>query len=534
MTLSWTEGGPVGLESRALRQGEVSDDFRETLRRFGGSASLVGTLQSSHLADEPEAALPEDTNRARASDQPLASSRSNRRQSSGGLPIPLDAGAPLFLVDLIACALAGWTVQSISSADAAGVVATLATIGLLRLYRWRVSFSVLDDVPYLFSAVLVGSLMALVVPMAMRSPQTIYEVLPYRLYESSLLLSLLVFGRGLSYAAIRRIRRSGRGHCFSLIIGSGPMAVSLARNLQDRPEYGVTPVGFVVDLDSGSSRAVLPVPVVGNLTALDECIQYYGADKVMVASPLLGDACLADILRICDRLDCDMFFVPRLFELHAANRDTSHVRGLPLVRVRVTPMRSFSWRLKRLMDVVLGCILLMTLAPVFVIIALAVRVEGGPGVLFRQERVGLNGRHFTVLKFRTMRPLVTPDESALVWSISHDPRLGSVGRRLRRTSLDGLPQIWNVLRGDMSLVGPRAERPYSAAQFSSTVPRYTARQRVPAGVTGLAQIHELNGETSMAERVAYDNQYIETWSLWADIKILLRTVPLLVRLGLHP
>ncbi len=155
--------------------------------------------------------------------------------------------------------------------------------------------------------------------------------------------------------------------------------------------------------------------------------------------------------------------------------------------------------------------------------ALAVRWEGGPGVIFRQERVSVDGRPFDVLKFRSLRP-VDETESKTNWNIKHDDRLGPVGRFLRMTSLDELPQLWNIIEGDMSLVGPRPERPYFVEQFSAYIPRYTARHRVPAGLTGWAQIHGLRGDTSIEERARFDNYYIENWSPWLDMKIGLRTI----------
>jgi lipopolysaccharide/colanic/teichoic acid biosynthesis glycosyltransferase len=153
---------------------------------------------------------------------------------------------------------------------------------------------------------------------------------------------------------------------------------------------------------------------------------------------------------------------------------------------------------------------------------LAVRIEGGPGVIFRQPRVGRHGQVFDCLKLRSMRP-VDGHESATNWSIAQDERVGRVGRFLRRSSLDELPQLWNILRGDMTLVGPRPERPHFVEQFSATYDRYAYRHRVQAGLTGFAQVSGLRGDTPIADRARYDNYYIENWSLWLDVKILLRT-----------
>jgi lipopolysaccharide/colanic/teichoic acid biosynthesis glycosyltransferase len=185
---------------------------------------------------------------------------------------------------------------------------------------------------------------------------------------------------------------------------------------------------------------------------------------------------------------------------------------------------------KRALDAAVAAVALLCLAPLLAGCALAVRLADGPGVIFRQERIGLHGRPFTLLKFRTLRPS-DDRESATRWTVAGDDRMSRAGRLLRRTSLDELPQLWNVLRGDMSLVGPRPERPYFVAQFSQTLPGYADRHRMPAGLTGLAQVHGLRGDTSIADRARFDNHYIDSWSLWQDVGILLRTAVTLFRHG---
>jgi lipopolysaccharide/colanic/teichoic acid biosynthesis glycosyltransferase len=182
---------------------------------------------------------------------------------------------------------------------------------------------------------------------------------------------------------------------------------------------------------------------------------------------------------------------------------------------------------KRVLDVVMAALALVLLAPVMLAVAAAVRWEVGPQVLFRQVRVGLDDRPFTLLKFRSLRPPEGSAESP-VWSISGDARLGPVGRMIRATSLDELPQLFNILRGEMSFVGPRPERPRFVEQFTQAVPRYAARHRAPAGLTGWAQVNGLRGDTSIEERVRFDNSYIQNWSLWLDVKILVRTIAAVV------
>ena len=239
------------------------------------------------------------------------------------------------------------------------------------------------------------------------------------------------------------------------------------------------------------------------------------------------DATLVDAVRACDRMDTEIFCVPRFFELHHRSRDMDELWGISLVRVRRATWRSRSWQVKRAFDVLLSAIALVALSPLLLAVALAVRIENGPGVLFRQVRVGLDGEPFTLLKFRSLRLPETRDDGAAagpVWSINGDARLGPVGRIIRKTSIDELPQLINILRGDMTIVGPRPERPEFVEQFTRAIPRYTARHRTPAGLTGWAQVNGLRGDTSIEERARFDNYYIQNWSLWLDVKIVARTV----------
>jgi exopolysaccharide biosynthesis polyprenyl glycosylphosphotransferase len=185
---------------------------------------------------------------------------------------------------------------------------------------------------------------------------------------------------------------------------------------------------------------------------------------------------------------------------------------------------------KRVSDVIFASIALVVLSPVLLVCAIATWLEGGRGIFFRQERIGRYGKPFQVVKFRTMRPR-DENESQTNWSIADDPRVGPIGRFMRRTSLDELPQLWNILRGDMTVVGPRPERPFFVEKFSAEHPDYAMRHRVPVGLTGLAQVSGLRGDTPISDRARFDNFYIENWSLWLDIKVLLRTIAEVFRGG---
>ena len=322
---------------------------------------------------------------------------------------------------------------------------------------------------------------------------------------------------------IRAARRHGLVEHPTLVLGAGYVGRQIATTLVEHPEYGLRPIGFL-DSDPLLSDADRPAPLLGGTDSLSDVILDTGARQVIIAFSSQPSSAMVDIIRTCDRLQCELFIVPRLFELHdRSGHDVEAVWGMPLLRMREAPFRRVSWRLKRVVDVVVAGTALLLLAPLFATCALGVLLEGGRGVLFRQTRVGLDGRAFELLKFRSMRP-ASELESETRWSIVDDDRVGRFGRLLRTTSLDELPQLWNVMRGDMSIVGPRPERPHFVHQFVDTYPRYMARHRVPCGMTGWAQIHGLRGDTSVADRARFDNYYIENWSLWLDLKIVIRTI----------
>jgi exopolysaccharide biosynthesis polyprenyl glycosylphosphotransferase len=312
----------------------------------------------------------------------------------------------------------------------------------------------------------------------------------------------------------------------TLLLGAGTLSGDLARNLSRHPEYGLRPVGMLDD-DPLLTEDERPVPLLGGYADLFRVVSEGRIQVVIVTYGSADEGAVVSTLRACDRLACEIYFIPRLYELHAVTKGTEVLWGIPLVRLRRAAFRTGSWSWKRVGDVLISTFALLLLSPALAVCAVLSRLETGC-VLFRQTRIGQDGRPFTLLKFCSMRP-VEESEATTRWNIDGDQRVGLVGRALRRTSLDELPQLWNVLRGDMSLVGPRPERPFFVDEFTRQYPRYPARHRVPAGLTGWAQIHGLRGDTSIADRASFDNFYIENWSMWGDIKILLRTAGQVIR-----
>ena len=439
-------------------------------------------------------------------------------------PLRLQTAPSLLALDLAACALTWLLTRADLQRFTAQVSVTIVIMAALHLYRRRLSLEVLDDVPRLLGSVLTGLLAALAIYPGTGSPG---EYAADLLTSSVLVLALLLMRLG-GFHVAKQMRCNGGVQDLVLIVGAGHVGLQIARNLSAHKEYGLAPVGYVDSRPRIADGEELPAPLLGGYDDLAAIIDDFNVSHVVVAFGSLREAALVDILRTCDRLDVDVFIVPRLFELHNSDRYTDDVWGVPLVRVRRAAFRSRGWRVKRVIDVVVSATALVLLAPLLLACALAVRFEGGPGLIFRQTRVGLDGRPFDVLKFRSLKP-EDSRESQTRWNITHDDRLGPVGRFLRRTSLDELPQLWNILRGDMSLVGPRPERPHFVNEFSTHIPRYVARHRVPAGLTGWAQVHGLRGDTSIEDRARFDNYYIENWSPWLDVKIVLRTVGQVVR-----
>jgi exopolysaccharide biosynthesis polyprenyl glycosylphosphotransferase len=421
----------------------------------------------------------------------------------------------LLAVDLVAFALA---VVLTSELEVKIVILLLILLALFHaggLYRPRLSLSVLDDGPSIVGRSLAAGAAAMVLGGLENGTAGTSRLLTCAVFGGSALV-----GRSMAYAAIRAARRRQHLRQRTLFLGAGTVAGSLAANLLAHPEYGLQPEGMLDD-DPLLAPSERPVPLLGGYGDLCQVIVDRAVDVVIVTFGSLREPAVVPLLRTCDRLACEMLFVPRLFEVHAVTRDTEVLWGTPLVRLRRAPFRTGLWTAKRLSDVIISGGALALLAPILGVCALLARWETG-SVLFRQTRVGLDGRPFTLLKFCTMRPDGATDSNTR-WNIGTDERLRPIGRVLRRTSLDELPQLWNVVRGDMSLVGPRPERPFFVDEFTRQFPWYTARHRVPVGLTGWAQVHGLRGDTSIADRARFDNFYIENWSMWGDIKILIRT-----------
>jgi exopolysaccharide biosynthesis polyprenyl glycosylphosphotransferase len=324
----------------------------------------------------------------------------------------------------------------------------------------------------------------------------------------------------------------------TLILGAGTIGEHLVKRLTTDRGYGLRPVGFLDSdpMPAGAHSPAPSLPVLGGPDDLAEAIHTTGARRVILAFSSEPDHVLVEKVRECERLGVEVSLVPRLFEAINDRAILDHVGGLPLISLRPTNPHGWQFAIKHTVDRLLAMAGLVVLAPAILVIVLAVRLSSPGPVLFRQRRVGRDGRVFDVLKFRTMREPdparqaeFVPPEGCAPGGIEGEDRTTAVGRWLRSTSLDEVPQLINVLRGDMSIVGPRPERPQFAARFGAEVQRYDDRHRVKSGMTGWAQVNGLRGQTSIADRVEWDNYYIRNWSLRLDFKIMMLTAAELLR-----
>jgi exopolysaccharide biosynthesis polyprenyl glycosylphosphotransferase len=427
-----------------------------------------------------------------------------------------------FGLDLAAFLVAGLVARTASLPWQLAVFAMVAAaFAIARLYRPRLALSLLDDLPALLAGIGVATSATVTAAVLAGRPE-----LARGLVGTALALAAAVgVVRGLGYHAIRKVRARRALARPTLVLGTDDVGRRLGKVFGEHPEYGLRVVGY---LDAGRPPdQPLSAPLLGDLCGLNRAVRENDVRAVVVAFPDSDDDDLVEAVRTGERLGCEVLMAPRLAELHAPGR-VETAWGMPLVRRERPAIRRPAWKLKRALDLVCASAALVVLGPAMLVTALAVRMETGPGVLFRQERVGLGGRCFTVFKFRSLRPS-DDQESQTRWSIEGDPRIGPVGRFIRRTGVDELPQLLNVLRGDMSMVGPRPERPFFVERFRQTYPAYMARHRVAAGMTGLAAVNGLRGDTSVEERLHFDNAYAESWSFWLDVRIMLRTVATVFR-----
>jgi exopolysaccharide biosynthesis polyprenyl glycosylphosphotransferase len=408
------------------------------------------------------------------------------------------------------------------------------------LYRPRLRALVLDGIVPVVSAVSIAAMAVAMIGIYANS-----EIPDH--FVRAWLIALVAVGGG--RAALALTQRWARGRRLVakpvLIMGAGVVGAQVARRLECHPEYGLVPVGFL-DEDPRSVAEVggRDVPVLGTIEDLDETVRSTGVQNLIVAFSSVADERVSRLIQRCQELGVEVSVVPRMFDTINNRVGYDSVGGLPVMSFTSVNPRGMQFAIKHALDRVLAMALLAVLSPLIMLSALVVVVSSKGPVLFRQRRVGRDGKPFDLFKFRSMRvmPGASRDDEdgagSLDFLLGGDTAPGgvegadrrtAVGRFLRRTSLDELPQLLNVLKGEMSLIGPRPERPEFVELFTHDITRYRDRHRVKSGITGWAQVHGLRGQTSLAERVEWDNYYIAHWSLGLDAKILALTIAALFR-----
>ena len=354
---------------------------------------------------------------------------------------------------------------------------------------------------------------------------TFYRSDPYNSRATMILFTALtacavLSGRRLSWSAVRTLRSRGFNQSFALIVGTGRVARKTARSLRRASWMGIRTVGFVEEKEN---RLCADLDLLGRFSDLPQLIRKYRIGHVFIALPMNRYDDARRVFAVLSQEMVDVRLVADVTNLAGLTLTTSNLDGMPVVGLRESPHFGLNIVFKRAMDIVLSLLALIVLAPLLLLIALLVKLTSAGPVFYRQERCGLNGKKFSMLKFRSMR-VDAEQQTGAVWAQKDDPRRTRFGTFLRQTSLDELPQFINVLLGDMSLVGPRPERPVFIQKFSKTIPSYMARHCVKAGITGWAQVNGWRGNTSLRKRLQFDLYYITHWTPWLDLRILWMTV----------
>jgi exopolysaccharide biosynthesis polyprenyl glycosylphosphotransferase len=393
-----------------------------------------------------------------------------------------------------------------------------------RLYHLPRAVSRFDQARRIVGVVTVGSLFTLGLQ-ELIFKATLFEVdYPRGMFFYVWIFSALfvIVGREAHRGLQSWLRAQGIERDNLVIVGNGKVAREITGRILNQPELGYHITGVVVNGKTRTRGNVHGVPIIGIYPDLPALIDRCAVEQVIIALPDAQRAEIVELITLCQRGRVDIKIYPDMFAYMAGDLNVDDLGGTPLITVRDIALRGWRLSIKRGLDFIGALMGLVFLSPWMLLTAILIRLESDGPVFYTQERMGLDGRPFQMIKFRTMRPDAESDGPG--WTVKDDPRVTKSGRFMRRTNWDEIPQLINVLIGEMSLVGPRPERPVYVWEFREQIPRYMERHREKAGMTGWAQVNGLRGDTSIAERTAYDLWYVENWSLWLDITIIIRTV----------
>ena len=396
-----------------------------------------------------------------------------------------------------------------------------------QLYHQPRVFSRIDQMRRIIVAVTLGAMLAFG-SQGLIFKTTTFEVdYPRSMFFYAWIFSalLVTVGREAHRMIRYRLRQMGIDRENLLIIGTGKVARDIMHRIRSNPDLGYAIVGVISGRTKGKNN-LSGVPVIGTYADIPGVIDRCAVEQVIIALPDAQRSELIDLITLCQRGQVDIKVYPDMFAYMAGDLNVDDLGGTPLITVRDIALRGWKLSLKRGLDIFGSAIGLVLFSPLMLLTALLIRLESAGPTFHIQERMGLDGRPFPMIKFRSMR--VDAESSGPGWTVQDDPRRTKVGKIMRRTNWDEMPQLINVLLGHMSLVGPRPERPVYVQAFREQIPRYMERHREKAGMTGWAQVNGLRGDTSIAERTSFDLWYVENWSLWLDIQIILRTLLMIV------
>jgi Undecaprenyl-phosphate glucose phosphotransferase len=402
------------------------------------------------------------------------------------------------------------------------VLAVVTVAFWSRRYHLVRAVSRIDEFYAVFGIVSIGTMMSVAVSTLLFKNLELDFPRVLIIYAWLLTIVLMTLGRILYHAITAGLQARGHGRDRVLIVGTGDIGQLILEKIAGSPNLGYHVVGFVAQPGADQTIGQLNAPLLGSTDELPNLIDDNQIDEVIIALPEASHTEILELISKCSRASLSIKVFPDVFQIIASQVTIDDLGGLPLLSVRDVRLRGWRVAVKRLVDLLLSSIFLVLLSPFMFFVAILIKLESPGSVFYAQERMGLDARPFAMIKFRSMRH--DAEANGPGWTTLDDPRRTRLGTLLRKLNVDELPQLINVLIGDMSLVGPRPERPIYVEEFKRTIPRYMERHKEKAGLTGWAQVNGLRGDTSIEERTKYDLWYIENWSLLLDFKILIRTV----------
>jgi len=393
---------------------------------------------------------------------------------------------------------------------------------IFKLYKAEIEIDVFNHIGKLFIANIIGAVVLMSITFIAKTGWIFSRFILFFFIIFNILYSTIL--RGIYRKILHIEYAKGKSIRKILVIGTGKLAEMYLNTIKEYSSWGYKPIGVLATNKESVGKKLSNVEVLGTLKDFYDLQNKHHFDEVVIALHIEESMDLRDILKMCDKEGVRIKIIPGYYEFLKLSTSVEDLDGLPILTIRGVPLDSVLNRaIKRAFDILFSLTAILITSPIMIFIAIGVKLSSPGPIFFKQERVGLNNKTFNMLKFRSMR-VEDPNKEKFQWTTENDPRKTKFGSFIRKTSLDELPQFFNVLFGDMTIVGPRPERPYWVNKFKEEIPEYMLRHYAKAGITGWAQVNGWRGDTSIEERIKCDNYYIQNWSLWFDIKIIFMTI----------